>query len=419
MNFVKFSIEPVGQGLFYTGKIGSLNLVYDCGNIGNLNVLKNAIDNYINSLEGTKTIDMLVISHLHVDHVRGLDYLLNSRKPKVRYVFLPYLLPVQRLLIALANIKYLNRNYLELLEDPINYFIKRGVEKVVIIGGGEGEYDEVGRPPSSDAPEPENEFHINSEDLDDNSFNGLPEDSNLNRIITDLEKDLDRNVFKKLVMVKNHSGYISLNAKWLFRFFNSTINNELLCSFISCVSNILGSSSQIDSKMLKKILKDKNSMNKLKQCYTKNFKDLNNTSLLLYHGPVRSINSNFGKIIIRKVEGLSFRPPYFYLIHIDGKFGWLLSGDKNFNKNFDQFKRHYRNELANMNHLLVPHHGSRQNWNSELLELIKNPSYWFVSSGLGNKFGHPSFQVVKDILVNGNKIYLSNEIFKISEEIYK
>ena len=83
--YAKFSLEPVGQGLFYTGKIGNFNLVYDCGELNGPNKIIDLIRDYKNRL-GSSRIDMLIVSHLHWDHVCGFEELMKNTQ--VRYVFL-------------------------------------------------------------------------------------------------------------------------------------------------------------------------------------------------------------------------------------------------------------------------------------------------------------------------------------------
>ena len=47
---IRFSFEPVGQGLFYTGKIGNFNMVYDCGEKNGPNKIIDLINDYKNQL---------------------------------------------------------------------------------------------------------------------------------------------------------------------------------------------------------------------------------------------------------------------------------------------------------------------------------------------------------------------------------
>ncbi|MBQ3640893.1 hypothetical protein II906_03080 [bacterium] len=65
-----FTFHPVGHGLFYTGIIKSLaskkqfSFIYDCGGKTN-DILNKSFE----SDELPESIDMLVISHFHSDHI--------------------------------------------------------------------------------------------------------------------------------------------------------------------------------------------------------------------------------------------------------------------------------------------------------------------------------------------------------------
>lgn len=81
-------IHPIGQGGFCTESFDDQHVVvYDCGG----NDTK-SMENYIDSLSpefSNKTIEAVFISHLHEDHINGLQHLID--KTNVRRIFLPLL----------------------------------------------------------------------------------------------------------------------------------------------------------------------------------------------------------------------------------------------------------------------------------------------------------------------------------------
>lgn len=87
-----FQFHSVGQGLFYSGVIengsDSFVFVYDCGG-SNKSIVGEAVDRFIGSLGGKK-IDLLVLSHLHEDHINGLERILGELKPGGKIV-MPYI----------------------------------------------------------------------------------------------------------------------------------------------------------------------------------------------------------------------------------------------------------------------------------------------------------------------------------------
>lgn len=91
------TIWPVGHGAFYTeclypnkDKNHRVTIVYDCGAKNKETIIKE-IDKYLDYLSSdgncSKTIDCLVISHFHNDHVNGLQYILKNAD--VKYLILP------------------------------------------------------------------------------------------------------------------------------------------------------------------------------------------------------------------------------------------------------------------------------------------------------------------------------------------
>jgi len=148
----EFCFHGVGHGLFYTGKIGRFSFVYDCGSSSSTTVCtkierfsQNHLPEVARQGEKVKLLPFLFISHLHYDHVSGLEALFKAGV-KVDYVFLPYLSPWERLLLALLAATEVGQFppwYLEMLRDPVDFLIGKGVGKVIMLifsssGGGGG-----------------------------------------------------------------------------------------------------------------------------------------------------------------------------------------------------------------------------------------------------------------------------------------
>lgn len=150
-----FTFHNVGEGLFYSGEVGSFNFIYDCG-AEKRGHLYNVIENYTKGKQPSK-LDLLILSHLHDDHVSGLNVLLD-RIP-VDTVVLPYLPPIERLMVALRN-KDLPLWFYEFLADPVSFlFERKRVKKVVLLGGREP--SEPRSPESVDSRSEEREFDPN------------------------------------------------------------------------------------------------------------------------------------------------------------------------------------------------------------------------------------------------------------------
>ena len=411
--YARFSLEPVGQGLFYTGKIGNFNMVYDCGELNGPNKIVNLIKDYKNKL-GNSKIDMLIVSHLHWDHVCGFEELM--RKTQVRYVFLPYLLPIQRLLLALSESANANQSYYNFLIDPVGYFVERSAEKVILIRGKEGGED-LGRFEPSDDGTPNESSGIDTEDLDDESIQ-LPDNDDLRKMVNENDPQLLGEKFKTHLSFKNHSGLVSLKHKWVFRFFAPPTNKNLK-GLEACVMKILPGTREIDYGTLRNILSSKSDLDKLKICYENTFKRLNDTSLIVFHGPPKNISSFLCPSGSPTKIPMNYRfYPFKSSFESYDRFGWVLNGDVDFNKVWPAFLNHFSAYLDHMTHLLIPHHGSKGNWNSNIMSRVVNPSHWFVSFGLGNQYCQPNHDVISDIITKGNTVSICNETMRIDQYVF-
>lgn len=149
-----FRFHNVGQGLFYSGilskkvnhKHNVFSFVYDCGTDSSTLFLQREIDDFKLLLPTTgiskhKKLDLLVISHLHDDHVNGLKYLLKDID--VDTVVMPYINDNLELLARLES--HSNDEFLQVFyTDPIAWFVSNGVHRIFLIGSEEieGEQDD-------------------------------------------------------------------------------------------------------------------------------------------------------------------------------------------------------------------------------------------------------------------------------------
>jgi beta-lactamase superfamily II metal-dependent hydrolase len=407
----RFSFEPVGQGLFCTGRIGSFNMVYDCGELRGITKISNVINEYKKTLVNSK-IDMLILSHLHWDHINGLVELMKNTR--VRYVFLPYLLPIQRLLLATNATNNADQSYYNFLIDPVNYLIELGAEKVVLIVGKGDEGDQARFEPY-DGDTSNQEFNISGDDFNDESIL-LPEDDDLAKTISEYDSQLLK--IKPKLSFKNDSRFISLKDRWVFRFFSPPTKVNLK-NFENCVRKILPKTGKIDSHTLSIILSNRSNLDKLIGCYKSTFKNLNDTSLIVFHGPAKKLSSAlcYSSLYYTITMESKFYQCSYSFKH-RGRIGWLLTGDVDFNKVKKPFLKHFSSYLSSMAYLLIPHHGSKGNWNSEIMNSVTKPSHWIVSFGLGNYYRHPNYDVISEIVKNGNKVSICNEFMRIEQQVF-
>jgi hypothetical protein len=397
--------QNVGQGLFYTGALERFNFVYDCGSENDL-FRDLAISTYRNRELAEKRIDLLTISHFHDDHVNGLDTLL--RKVDVHTVIVPYFDPVERLILSLRRIDVADWYY-EFLAEPIPFLFRKGVKRVIIVGGSKGEE----RPPfsSEELPPFPPEESKRTED-EDPLYIRMPKDDELEKIIAKEEpswKDFG------LILSKKHEGFIAPKAvgNWIFRFFNYKVEEKRLRSFRKCLVT-----KKIDlqnNAAIKAAITNTNTRATLAKCYAKLRKDLNNTSLALYHGPVGMYEANFQTTNVCELERLgnscfscrSFGPRCWF--DRCENLGHFLTGDLSLNyaKKHLELMKHYRNQFHSMSTCQLPHHGAKGNWNNQILSKAQNCALWVASSGFSNSYGHPDIDVVLSIL-NARRFFMHN-----------
>lgn len=111
--------------------------VYNCGSESAKDFLKREMDDYkllLSNIKGKKHLNLLVISHLHDDHINGLKSLLQDFD--IDNVVMPYVNDGLKLLASLESSgtdEFLQSFY----ADPVAWFISRGVRKIFLLGAEE------------------------------------------------------------------------------------------------------------------------------------------------------------------------------------------------------------------------------------------------------------------------------------------
>lgn len=372
-----FTFHNVGQGLFYTGKFGDFSFVYDCGSTRRSH-LNSIVARYKNNLT-TPRLDLLILSHLHDDHVAGLNTLLKKPKVSVDTVVLPYLSPIERLMVSLAKTSLPSWFY-EFWADPVQFLIARGVKRILLLGGGKAS------PPKDDF-RPEGRFENEGERLD---ISEMPDDDHLQKEVITKDEQWRRFLDQGRLLTKSHDGYAYKRVPrgmWVFRFFNCRAKDSKLNRFERCIGPITRGVG------LTNIIKNMSKLQHLKKCYNLLQGEFNNTSIVVYHSPIMHER---GKVYRRNA------------------IGHLLTGDISLNQKWTEIERHFRGVFSKLSLCLVPHHGAKGNWNKAVLAKVPQKCQWIISSGISNKHHHPSYKVIRDIIQNRNPLCLSNELTRFS-----
>jgi len=411
---VKVKFHPVGFGLFSSGSIENFKYVYDCGQLRSNRRVNKCITN---EFDHNTELNLIVISHLHQDHINGIKKLLETIK-SVDTIVLPYISPLERLLLLISYWKTNGKNpskwYWDLIIDPINTLLKGNlgdkISKLVFIYGNSDNLPEFDNNPGSEKFVID-ELRMNLDDLRD--VNELD--------LSDINQ-LENGDFEGKVKFK-YNGRLFLRSNkspiWQFILFypKTSVIIEKYFDKIKQLFKINGND-KISKQDIISILNNIN-LSQLNKEIKISGSDINNTSLMLYHS---NLFRNFGFVtynyfIINKVEvnyslyvEKLIEPINRIMIELSSHpNGIFYTGDVNLKMKYQEIKKYFGFWLYKTLLLQVPHHGSKHNWSSKIIkdsEII----FYLISSELDNKKKlHPNKDVVYDIIKNGGQIIWCNE----------
>lgn len=338
-----FDLHPVGQGLFYSGRVGSFSFVYDCGSDSPRDFWHPVVERH---KAGTPRLDMLIVSHFDSDHINGIVNLLRSRHPS--RVLIPYVAK-EEMLLCLINAGP---------DNETQSFLRFC----------------AGRMYGMEFPGNQNY------------------DTRVSVVYAEKPKHQEKTPAESLSEVLSHHTSVTVaGGYYIFRFFNTsafgkdkTLVDELEKRFGPDWGDNL-----VDLVTTK--------LSDLKTVYEKVFgkKRINHTSLVCCHGPT-DMHGFFETYHSGVIYGC---PPARGSSIGNGMMGaQLLTGDISLKASFDEIKSHYQTDLERISLCIVPHHGSKNSWDSRIFSLMPNCYFWPCSFGLGNKHKHPNAQVVAQFL---------------------
>jgi hypothetical protein len=392
----RFDFNKVGQGLFYSGNMDNLNFVYDCGSYYKEDFGRRIIGPYKRRTK-IRSIDLLVISNFHHEHVNGLNSLLDGIK--LKNVVIPYFEPIERLILALEREKFPFWYYF-FLQNPVAFFHIKGADKIIVVDGERGK---ISPPPNRIYPRPQIDIHMSN-------------DANLRKKVENNEH-WDKLLDTGELMLKNHDGYITL-YKWMFRFFNYKLNvrKRKLKKIKKTLEKVKIDPDNPDS--LRSAITSSAAKRDIRRHYGGTLRgNLDNSSLVVYHGPTGEYNNNFD---IYCEEGLSlnkcphssaFRGTESCGYSGENCMGQLLTGDAGlkYKRKYKELRTHFSNYFSTIPLSQIPYHGARSNWNGDILQDLKKCSYWVSSSRYPSFYGIPNSTVVLNILKNERCFCWSNQ----------
>lgn len=388
---------PIGQGFFSSQQIlygnEKYTCVYDCGSVSKGG--SRLLDKYVDYLrDTTEAIDLLVISHLHRDHVNGIKYLIE--KFNVKKIIIPYMTLVQRIMLILEISRDIDSLKPETIRED-RAFIKYVIS--TLTDDGEEIHIEI----PGDTEVISSSFYPSTEEISLNKKGFIWEFTHFS-----LYSGAGENV--ECEFVKNFRG----QCKRILGY-----NNIEDLRIDDLVDDLKKNKSEIVDayKKVFKYIENKHGRKKLK--------DFNCSSVILYSGPHDEIWSDHHPALYRACKGWrhidydGHRLPWYEHHHfIDcgcylskcikwgTRFGgWLGTGDARLAdpENIDELKDKLgRKRLRRIQVLTVPHHGSKYNSSKYFFDIFCNSNLECVIHSDPNRgHGHPHHEVLLNIKFNG------------------
>ena len=352
------TIHPVGQGAFYSEQFydasGNLlrTIVYDCGSYP-----KSFVNTEVCSFFSPRdVIDVLFLSHLDYDHISGLEEL--KQICDIDTVVLPLLNSVDKMYLLCQGIDKL------LITDPQKYFNSSRVLFVLPSVNDENNHE---------AEQLQN-TEVKYESLDNQLLSGT-------RII------------------------MPFDISWVYIPFNfeSLARRQLFFPLLKTIDGLktidLDDAGQVD-KVIKEA--DSHLLEVLKKIFKENLKDgSNRVSMLVYSGPL-----HVGYNIFDQLDTTLLKDTFLNGQLKANAVAALYMGDTDLNDPdlLDRLKSELNGLDKNIGTVQLPHHGSRKNFTKDLFQIgtDKGKRLYFASFGTGNRYGHPSYHVISEVLMSGH-----------------
>lgn len=383
-----FKFHGVGQGLFYSGCIinrhdEKFNFIYDCGTSSSGFDIENAVINCFNQPAVDKPdIHCLFISHFHLDHISGVPYILKHYN--VHNVIIPNLCPEEMALMCINNNIDETSDLYYLITEPIHYFNEYGVDSIFFIDPQDNEI--VNNRQNESYGNETRDFFVSGK--------------------TEPKRDIIDDYYSKSRINAFKCGSLTLNpyrTEWIFKIYQDYDKDQqkIIISFMETAYEKYSDIPLRDD--IKNAVSNQSYINDIKYIYRKIKKDINQSSLTVYHGPAEKVHP----------KSYSVYPSYRchkYCTHscceniCKGYPATLLTGDINLNTLRNQgndFEKFIANTPNKIGFFQIPHHGSKYNTNISLIQTLLPPNIeMFCSYGISNRYHHPNAYMLNKLMMN-------------------
>lgn len=416
----------VGQGSFHSasvvvhqvGQRYRFDYVYDCGAGGNPPskalgrcIKRLGLESRVGEAAPKGYLDLLVLSHFDQDHINGAKQLV--KKCKVGRIVLPYV-GVAELEILIASQVLVDTETFRALHRLANGEETLWGVPVTMVKAGSREYQ------NPDEPNPgllqNNELEI-----------VFDTPHKMTIVAAGSGKELEQEHEDGTDI---HIGSMAGSAKWKLRFWNRGLDKKLLEAVENRLKIIDFPFDMVDNKTLIDSLLDwiRNNKKKLHGAYSNAIKHCypdwsvskdklpNFISIGMYSGP--NFHAKDVKVRYRQLgTGLAAPEYYSWLRGFWGcklSAGWLGTGDAPLGESgcWDDFSKHYKNDLPRTSTVLIPHHGAGPTSGPRSFNpgLIYKPGVVAVISfGTNNIYGHPKTSVLEEIFAKDGEIQCVTE----------
>lgn len=344
------SFLPVGQGAFYTEQFADgTNVIYDCGSENGIRMIEEMIKSTFHKGD---VIHAVFISHMHGDHMNGLEFLLKYCN--VGTIYLPYLTPKEKQIATLVQEVSRNASHFitSFIIDPMDALEKHCKDY------------------NKEMPRVK---YVLPQDAQSYSHDQI-------------ERNIRHYIFPgtRISITKTKTA-----TNWVYIPFNLK-NEERTKLFVDQLGKM--EISIDDSEHIRKMMRTQSGRTKIRKAYEAIPGGLNTNSLVVYSGPDPehdndSAYQSFGLAYKWWSYGYSMPSGCLYL----GDF------DAHTKVNYNLLEDNYTACWDNVGVIQIPHHGSKHNFNSRLL----SKAHWFViSAGSENRYKHPHASVLKEIIAH-------------------
>jgi hypothetical protein len=397
--------HPVGQGGFHSAEVAvgksRFRYVYDCGSES-----KGTMAREIKRLsEGRSSppaaLDLLVLSHLHADHVNGVGRLLKSHE--VDRVLVPYLVHEERLVLlasACAEGRW-SQSYHALVQDPVGWFRAESVDDVIFV------LPSVEVRSTEDATEDPTEDAMRRPMIRDPDGTGEPGELRpLSGMVAPDDAMKGRYPGVVGASVVPPGGVLILSsgpwAVWALVPFTHP-EPKLLAEFVAAAERALRMpdlraelTSEEGARKLRDALADRAKRSALARAFKAVRPDQNLSSMSLYAGPAVAYDARCSARFVVHGAGPECGAD-------SGRLGWLATGDAPLASaaRADRFEKFYGAFLPQVGTFVVPHHGSRKNFTGEVFKETLKPADWVVPVGVRNRHKHPDRALMNALRARG------------------